>query len=158
MNGNGIKITLKTDAVVENVYVATVRRCPALLGILKKLNKAQTQQATAARRSELLSQKIAEASLEELDALEKAIDKAADVQAALGTSMYAALEEFFVVALMGSGLYKKAEAERFASFIPMIEFGKIQDAILTGQGALDFSRTAGTAKKAKSKPAARPQK
>jgi len=136
---NGIPVSLKGEnGAIEKPVFATARKCPALLGKLKDITKADTAETVAARRARDAEARIGSCTAEELDAVAvEAEGKALAAQAA-SVAVMDAVHEFLLAGFAGAG-YTPEQAEYYTSLIGPERLQELKAKCLLGSGVVDFS-------------------
>lgn len=124
----------------EILVFATIRRCPALGGLLKKISKLDVKEDACAMRSSLARKKLIEATTEEEIAVaEELAVKAVEESEQATADLAASVREFVVQGFIGAG-YTEEAANRNADIIPTEKIRELKAAALVGSGKLDFTK------------------
>jgi hypothetical protein len=144
INGVPIKLIAPDErgnlTQTETPVFATVRRCPALLGALKAINRASIAEAVATKRARAEAAGVDEADgFDQLDAAAAAAGEAADALADATAAVFAAIRAFVVCGFTGAG-YTEEQAQRYADLVPADRLNELRQACQLGCGPLDFSK------------------
>jgi len=148
---NGIPIELKVyDGDVPRksvVYFATVRKAPALAGIIKKLRKAERDEQRAMRHGLTIAGKFQ--ALQEgltvessdptaaMEALEKEADENQDAYMKAQDARISETQDLLVSGLKAAG-YMPEDIEKYLPFFDPARIEEIVQRCLVGCGRLDF--------------------
>ncbi len=124
----------------ETAGFATLRRCPALGGLLKLVVAAGAAEDRAGRLAVLAHRALFAAETPEaVESAAAVYGKAAEESELATQALGGAVHDFVVAGFVGAG-YSPDEAERYASQVGTERMQELKGACLVGSGRLDFTK------------------
>lgn len=135
INGIAIKVRMgETDQAT--VYLASARKCPELLGIIKEISALERKETTKLREVMRLGAKFAE-DPNDVAVKDEAIETAVAEHEDLMFKRLKLIQDFLVKAMSAAG-YADADIDMYLPAFDATRYQEIAQSIMVGCGRLDF--------------------
>jgi len=135
---NGIPVKLRIgENDMATVYLASGRKCPELLGMIKDVNRAERAEAKIMREIMRAGQKFSEDFAKDDPEFDAKLDALARQHEDAVFAKARAVQDFIVKAMLAAG-YALTDIDMYLPCFDAARFQEIAQSIMVGCGRLDF--------------------